>query len=117
MRGITNNKGLGSKGRFKSKLKSRKIKCFECYKVWHFRKNYPRQKHKKQEEETFNAKNLISEGGIFYDIESIFFVSVGITQVIGEFFNSGCIFYIYYNISWFDIYKVINDTILLGDNK
>jgi hypothetical protein len=78
MRGITNTKGLGSKGRFKSKSKFRKIKCFECYKVWHFRKNCPKQKQKKKEEETFNAKNLISEGEIVYDIESVFFVSAGI---------------------------------------
>ena len=33
MRGMTNNKGLGSKGRFKSKSKSRKIKYVECHKV------------------------------------------------------------------------------------
>lgn len=31
--------------------------------------------------------------------------------------DSGCTFYIYHNISWFDIYKIVNDTILLGDNK
>lgn len=46
MRGITNNKGSGSSGMFKSKSKSRKIKCFECYEVEHFRKNYPKQKDK-----------------------------------------------------------------------
>lgn len=57
------------------------------------------QKHKKKEEETFNAKNLISEGEIFYDIESVLFMSAGIPQVIGGFLNLGCTFYIYHNIS------------------
>jgi hypothetical protein len=40
MRGIINNKGSSNGGMFKSKSKSRKIKCFECYEVEHFRKNY-----------------------------------------------------------------------------
>jgi hypothetical protein len=40
MRGIINNKGSSNGGMFKSKSKSRKIKCFECYEVEHFKKNY-----------------------------------------------------------------------------
>jgi hypothetical protein len=115
MKGITNNKGSGSEGRFQSKSKSRKIKCFECHKVWYFRKNCSNQKNKKKEE-TSDAENLVSEGEIFYDIESVLFVSIG---SLGDWWilDSGCIFYIYCNISWFDSYKVVNDIILLGDNK
>jgi hypothetical protein len=40
MRGIKNNKGSSNRGRFRSKLKSRKIKCFEHHEVWYFRKNF-----------------------------------------------------------------------------
>jgi len=34
-----NSNNLGSEGISKSKSKSRKIKCFKCHKIKHFKKN------------------------------------------------------------------------------
>jgi hypothetical protein len=71
IRGRTNNKSLGSGGRSRSKSKSRKIKCLECYGVRHFRKNYIKRKDKRKYMETFDAANVASEEKISDDVESV----------------------------------------------
>lgn len=45
--GRKNNKGSDNKDMSKSKLKSRKHKCFKCHEVGNFRKNCFKQKDKR----------------------------------------------------------------------
>ena len=61
--------------------------------------------------ETFDAVNVVSEGKISDDVESIPTVSFDCSS--DEWIlNLSCIYYICFNKSWFDIYKVVNDIIL-----
>lgn len=100
----------------RSKLKFRKIKCFECHEVRCFWKNCPKQKYKENKEETSYAINVVSEREIYDDIESVLTIYIG-SSGDGWILDSACTFYICSNRSWFDTYKVVNDVILLGGNK
>jgi len=61
--------------------------------------------------ETFDAANVVNEGKISDDVESILTVSFDCSS--DEWIlNLSCIYYICFNKSWFDIYKVVNDIIL-----
>lgn len=46
VRGRTQEKGSDSRGQFRSKSKSRKLKYLYCHKTRHFRKDYPKSKEK-----------------------------------------------------------------------
>jgi hypothetical protein len=59
---------------------------------------------------------LLVKGEIPDDAKSALIVSVD-SLIDSCILDVTCIFYIYPNRSWLDIYKVVNDTILFRDNK
>jgi hypothetical protein len=75
--GRTKNKGLRSGGIFRSKLKSMKIKCFECDKRRHFRKNYLKRKGKEKKEKTSDDVKDANEKEISNDTKSNLAICVG----------------------------------------
>jgi hypothetical protein len=59
---------------------------------------------------------LLVKGEISDDAKSVLIMSVG-SLIDSCILNLACTFHIYYNKSWLDIYKVVNDTLLVRDNK
>lgn len=85
MRGITNNKGLGSKCKFKSKSKSRKITCLNVIKYDTLGRTVITKNIRKRRRKPLMLKILLVKGN-FFMILKVFFLCPSVTRVIGGFF-------------------------------
>lgn len=76
MRDRTKGKGFDGKGKSRSKLRSRKIKCFECHENRHIRKNCPKLKGKNKDGDSFDTARFISAAEVFNDVGTVIAISI-----------------------------------------
>jgi transposase InsO family protein len=114
VRGRSDQKsGSSSRGRSKSQFRKKNLRCFECDKPGHFRRNCPELK-KGNEKDSNSGDAAVAEGDSDDNGNVLAVTSSSISE--GWVLDSACSFHLCPNQDWFASYKNTDGTVLMGND-